>query len=225
MKPDDHRSMREMLGAFALGHLSAAQETGVRAHLDGCADCRRDLAEISPLAHELGLVDVNRISATPTPSPDLGHRIQAAIAGERRHRDQVTRRRRVVLAAAAVAALLLVGGAGIEMGKQIDGPPVAVAPIEPVAVQSRLDSVQASAGLVAHTWGTEIKLEAVGLRSGSSYAVEVMTDDGRTRSAGAFVGTGGQVMNCNLNTDVLRPDATGFRVVDERGRAVLTADL
>ncbi len=71
--------------------------------------------------------------------------------------------------------------------------------------------MKASAGVVAHTWGVEIKLEATGLRSGSPYAVVVMTRDRRPRSAGAFVGTGDNVMNCNLNSDVLRPDATGFR--------------
>ncbi|MEJ7707331.1 MAG: hypothetical protein WKF82_08675 [Nocardioidaceae bacterium] len=53
----------------------------------------------------------------------------------------------------------------------------------------------------------------------------VTTGDGRRRSAGAFVGTGDKVINCNLNSDVLRPDAIGFEVLDEAGRAVLTADL
>lgn len=225
MNPDDHRSVREMLGAFALGHLSAAEETAIRAHLDGCPDCRRDVAEMSPLAHELSLIDPARVSAAPTPSPDLGRRIQTAVARERRSRDQLTRRRHVLMAAAAVLAVLLVGGIGLKIGQQVSDAPVAKVPIESVEVRSRLDGVQASAGVVAHTWGVEIKLEATGLRSGSPYEVVVMTRDGRGRSAGAFVGTGENVMNCNLNADVLRPDATGFRVLDEDGQAVLTADL
>lgn len=225
MNPDDHRSVREMLGAFVLGHLSASEETAIRAHLDGCPDCRRDLAEIAPVAHELAVVDLDRVSAAPTPSPDLGHRIQAAVSRERHRRDQLARRRHVLLAAAAVLVVLLVGGIGLKIGQELSDAPVATAPIEAVEVRSRLGGVQASAGVVAHTWGVEIKLEATGLRSGSPYAVVVTTRGGRARSAGAFVGTGDQVMNCNLNADVLRPDATGFRVVDENGRAVLTADL
>lgn len=225
MNPDDHRSVREMLGALVLGHLSAAEETAVRAHLDGCPDCRLDLAEIAPLAHELAAVDVDRVSMAPTPSPDLGHRIQVAVAQERRRSDQVTRRRHVLLAAAAVLAVLLVGGLGLKIGQEVSEAPIATVPIEPVEVTSRVDAVQASAGVVDHTWGVEIKLEATGLRSGSPYAVVVMTRDGRARSAGAFVGTGEEVMNCNLNADVLRPDAVGFRVLDEDGKVVLTADL
>lgn len=225
MNPDDHRTLREMLGAFALGHLSAAEETAVRAHVDGCPDCRRNLTEIAPLAHELALVDLDRVSAVPTPSADLGHRIQVAVARERHHRDQLTRRRHVFMAAAAVLAVLLVGGLGLQIGQQLSDASVETVTIESVEVRSNLEGAQASAGVVAHTWGVEIKLEATGLRSGSPYAVVVMTRDGRTRSAGAFVGTGDQVMNCNLNSDVLRRDAVGFRVLDEDGQAVLTADL
>ncbi len=227
MTPDHHRTVREMLGAFVLGHLSAAEDTAVRAHLDGCSDCRRDLAEIRSLAHDLSLVDLQRVSEVATPDPDLGRRIHDAVARERQDRDQRARRGHVLMAAAAVLAVLLVGGAGVAIGENIADAPVASAPvpIEPVDVTSRLAGAQASAGVVAHTWGIEIKLEAVGLPSGEQYAVMVMTGDGSRRSAGAFVGTGEQVMNCNLNTDVLRPDATGFEVLDEAGRSVLTADL
>ncbi len=225
MNPDDHRTLREMLGAFALGHLSAAEETAIRAHVDGCPNCRRDLTEIAPLAHELARVDLDRVFAAPTPSPDLGHRIQVAVARERHHRDRLARRRHVLMAAAAVLAVLFVGGVGLKIGQAVSDTPVATVRIEPVEVRSKLEGAQASAGVVAHTWGVEIKLEATGLRSGSPYAVVVTTRDGRTRSAGAFVGTGENVMHCNLNTDVLRPDAAGFRVLDEDGQAVLTAEL
>lgn len=227
MKPDQHRTVREMLGAFVLGHLTAAEETAVRAHVDGCPDCRRDVAEIAPLAHELSVVDLHHVLGLHTPSPDLGQRIHMAVARERHRRNQVTRRRHVLLTAAAVAAVLLVGGIGVGIGHNIAKPATltAAAPIESVDVTSRLDRAQATAGVIAHTWGIEIKLEAVGLRPGSPYAVVVMTRDGQTRSAGAFVGTGDQVMNCNLNTDVLRPNAVGFRVLDEDGQTVLAAEL
>ncbi|HEX6130274.1 MAG TPA: zf-HC2 domain-containing protein, partial [Actinomycetota bacterium] len=37
------RPFREQLGAMALGHLSDEEATAVRAHLDGCAECRTEL--------------------------------------------------------------------------------------------------------------------------------------------------------------------------------------
>jgi len=220
--------LREMLGAFTLGHLSAEEEASIQAHLDGCPDCRREFTEIEPLARALKFVDPNHVSDLATPAPQLGQRIFAAVAVEREQQDRRARHRLVLVAAAVVFAILAVGGVGLAIGENLAEAPAATAPavpIEPVAVTSTLDGTQASAGIVAHTWGIEIKLEAVGLTSGAPYSVVVTTGDGRRRSAGGFVGTGDKVMNCNLNADVLRPDATEFKVFDETGQAVLIADL
>ena len=41
--------LRELLGVHALGHLGPGEDAAVRAHLDGCADCRAELAELAPL--------------------------------------------------------------------------------------------------------------------------------------------------------------------------------
>ena len=43
----DHRTIRESLGAYVLGHLDADETTAVRAHLDGCASCRTEADEIA----------------------------------------------------------------------------------------------------------------------------------------------------------------------------------
>ena len=228
MTSENHRTVREMLGALLLGHLSASEEAAVRSHLDGCPDCRSELAEIAPVAEALSSVDPNWLSDKATPAPDLGDRIAVAVARERRERERERRGRRIMLAAAAVLAVLAIGGLGALVGNRTATPaPLAgpTVPVEPVAVTSSLASVDASAGVVAHTWGVEIKLEAVGLRSGESYTAIVKTTDGRRRPAGAYVGTGEQVMNCNLNSDVLRSEAASFRVLDKQGRTVLTADL
>lgn len=228
MTSENHRRVRDMLGALSLGHLSESEEVAVRSHLDGCQECRRELAEIAPVAQALDSVDPEWLSDVPTPAHDLGERIVLAVAHERRERERERRGRRVMLAAAAVLAVLTIGGLGAIIGNLTATPtPLAdpTVPIEPVAVTSRLASVDASAGVVAHTWGVEIKLEAVGLRSGASYKAVVKSTDGGHHSAGAFVGTGGVTMNCNLNSDVLRADAAAFKVLDENGTTVLTANL
>jgi anti-sigma factor RsiW len=54
---DEHRTLREQLGAYALGQLDADARVAVRAHLDGCPACRAELAEIAPLADLLRRVD------------------------------------------------------------------------------------------------------------------------------------------------------------------------
>lgn len=219
----EHRRLREQLGSYALGHLPRTHTAAVRAHLDGCTACRAELAEIAPLVDDLRAIDPDRISALVTPPPALGEQIRGAVAVERSLRDRRVRSGRLLTAAAAVVAVLAVGATGFAVGDRRggDGPQ----PFEAVAVTSDVAGVSADAGVVPHTWGVEIKLRATGFEVGQSYAVMVRTEDGRQRSAGAFVGTGAREMNCNLNSDVLRADAAGFTVVDARGAVVLSADL
>ncbi|NYG54884.1 zf-HC2 domain-containing protein [Nocardioides perillae] len=83
MSPQEHRRLREELGALALGHLAEAEAAALRAHVDGCAECRAELAELAPVADLLGRVDPARVAAPPHPPADLGARIRAAVAAER----------------------------------------------------------------------------------------------------------------------------------------------
>ncbi|OMQ14098.1 anti-sigma factor, partial [Modestobacter sp. VKM Ac-2676] len=45
--------MREQLGVYALGAGSSDERAVVRAHLEGCAACRAELAELTPVAARL----------------------------------------------------------------------------------------------------------------------------------------------------------------------------
>jgi anti-sigma factor RsiW len=105
---DEHRTIRESLGAYALGQLPRHERIAVRAHLDGCAACRAELAEIEPVVGPLGRVDPGRLDATPVPPQWLGDRIVARARAEGGPR----RSRRGVLVAAVAAALTGVAGAG-----------------------------------------------------------------------------------------------------------------
>ncbi|MFY0574139.1 anti-sigma factor family protein [Cystobacter fuscus] len=99
------QDMAESLTLFATGALEPHEETRVRAHLDTCAACRR---ELTALQDTLGL------AALPTPSP----REQAVLevlpqtTVSRWRRDQVRRATHLrttgaLMAAAAVLLLLL----------------------------------------------------------------------------------------------------------------------
>jgi hypothetical protein len=218
-----------MLGAYALGQLTPAEEEPLRSHLESCAVCRRELDEITPAVNALVQLRSGKVAEESSPPVQLGNRIVAAVSQGRQARQQRGRRRSLLAAAAVVTAVLSVGGVGALVGHEIaeDRPAATgpVVPIEEVSVKARQKQVEASAGVVAHTWGVEIKLRAVGLRRGTSYSTIVTTVNGARRSAGGFVGTGKRVMNCNLNSDVLRKDATRFAVLDDQGRTILTADL
>jgi hypothetical protein len=116
------------------------------------------------------------------------------------------------------------GIVGIGVGALLDGgdEPGDV-PLEPVVVSELVEGVDASAELIAHTWGTEIQLEAEGLVDGASYQAVIRRADGTQVPAGTFIGTGADRMRCNLNAALLRDQATGFTVTASDGRAVLTS--
>lgn len=233
----EHRQLRELLGAHALGHLTPAQDVQVRAHLDGCADCRAELAEIAPLADDLAGVDPERVTTLVSPPADLGARIRAAVADERRlvdartaaqhRREDRSGLRRALLTTAAGIAVLGAGtalGASLSEGRPAPAPAVAVEQLALVPAGDDAPDVQ-SAGLVAHTWGVEVKLVATGFRAGEVYRAAVRTDDGALVPAGEFLGVGDRSLTCNLQAALLRPDATGFVVRDADGDTVLETAL
>lgn len=232
-----HRALREALGSYALGHLPAADAGAVRAHLDGCASCRAELAEIAPFVDDLANVDVTRLSALVTPPPDLGARIVGAVARERvllqarvardqRQAGRVRVRSRLLAVAAAVAVLGAGFGAGLAVRPGPTGSTVAV-PLETVAVQSAggVTVTGGTADVIAHTWGVEAKIVATGLQAGRTYQAAFRSRDGRLLPAGEFLGTGATAVKCNLQAALLRGQATGFVITDAAGATVIDATL
>lgn len=209
-----HDDMLPLLGPAALGLLTRREQEQLDRHLRGCAPCRQELAALGGVAARLG--DLDAESALAAPATGVADAVLARVGRERR---RAQRLQGVVAAAASVAVLL----AGLVTAGTLGADAPAV-PMEAVAVQAGA-GVDASATLVAHTWGLEIKLAAAGLAAGAPYTVQVTTEQGEVVDAGAFLGTGAKTLNCNLNAAVLREDARSFAVLDRGGEQVLTAEL
>jgi hypothetical protein len=227
-----HDELRTLLGSYALGHLTPAEADRVRAHLDGCPDCRAELAEIQPVADRLGLVDAASYADRPVPSPDLGERISRAIADEGRragHDDlaasRARRRRTARWGAVAAAAVLVAALAGGVVGRAT-APSAAPVPTEPISVRVEdRDVTVESAALVAHTWGVELRLVGEGFADGETFRAAFRTTDGDLVPAGEFRGVGQASMNCFLQSSVLREDVTEVVVTDSDGGLVLASPL
>lgn len=219
MTGDAHREMRESLGAFILGHLDQTENTQVRAHLDGCAACRAEYEALAPLATALRDVDPDSLEEALEPGALLGARIEADIASERTGRRRRTAVQRALVGTAASLILVATFVAGGRLAG--DDSPV---PLEAVFVSSELAGVTADADLVDHTWGLEIQLNVTGLEDGARYTTTVQSA-GREYPAGEFIGVTGVEIHCNMNSSVLRDDATSFTVWDSDGRPVLHAQL
>ena len=50
MRADPCREWRESLGAYALGQLADEEVPALEAHLEGCADCRAELDQLTTVA-------------------------------------------------------------------------------------------------------------------------------------------------------------------------------
>ena len=221
MNAEDHRALREMIGAFVLDQLDDAERTRVQAHIDGCPACQAEVAELSPLAPALLRVDPARLGAQPSPPPDLGDQVLQRIRDGRRDR----RRSRVVgrVASGVLIAAALVGAFVLGLRQ---APTTTAAPaVVPLAVHVDVEGVQADAGLVKHTWGTELQLQATGLENGGAYTVTFTTIEGGTVAGGTFLGTGGNPLRCSLNAALPIDDAAAVTVTDAAGTVVLDADV
>lgn len=217
--PGEHRRVREQLGWYALGHGTPEERAGVRAHLDGCAACRGELAELTPLAAWLERVDPDRLDEQPAPPAGLGGAVLARIAVE----EPRTRSRGPGLRVLAATAVVGVAAAGFGAG-WLARPVPDPEPLEPVAVQ--VDAgVRATADVVPHTWGLEVKLTGEGFTAGAVYRVVVTTEDGTAVPAGQFLGVGPAELRCDLTSSVLREDAAGFQVVAADGTVVVSSQL
>lgn len=215
-----HRELREQLGVYALGHGTPGERAAVRAHLDGCSSCRAELAALAPLAARLEGVDPDRLDETPAPPPGLGDAVLARIAADGGPRRGTGPGRRRALAAAAAVGVAAAGFGAGWLARPVPDPP-----LEAVAVRVTEPGIEATADVVPHTWGVEVRLSGTGFTAGEAYRVTVTEDDGRAVPAGEFLGVGPGRLDCNLNSSVLREDAAGFTVVDADGSVVLTSEL
>jgi hypothetical protein len=182
---NDCREWRELLGAYALDQLEGDERAGLKAHLDGCARCREELAALQPVAAMLPHADPALFeSAAPQPPPELGERIRATIAAER-ERDRRQRRRRrafggfalggaATATAAAALAIFVLGGSGGEN------------PEQEVRFASLPQGVKIDATLEPHAYGTEIHMYVHGIPSGTLCRVSLRGPSGVAYPAGTF---------------------------------------
>ena len=226
---EDHRSYRELLGAYVLGHLDEAEEAELRNHLEGCEDCRAEEAELRRVAALLPEEPFDELAPETAPPPGLEDRtVAAATEGSAARRPGPHRsgrlRRGLKLAGAAVAVVAL-GLAAVVVGLPGTDEEPGLGDVEPVSFSGTPEDVSVDGSVIAHTWGTEVVLEMEGLEEGETYAVAIETESGESVSAGTFIGDADMTVDCELNGAVLREDASAVIATDDAGNVVFRSEL
>ncbi len=179
MRTDGCREWRGSLGAHALGHLAKGERLALDAHLEGCRECRAELAELESVARAMPLADPARFAEPAQPPTGLGERIEAKIGDERRS----SRRRlrlRLALAAAAAAAVATV------LAISVFGDVSSQVPEQRVSFSSLPPGMKISATLKPRAYGTEIQMYVEGVPSGTLCRVALRGPGSTRLPAGTF---------------------------------------
>ena len=204
---NEHRILREQLGAYALGALEPRERAEVDAHLRECPACREELARLAALP---GLL--SRLSPDDPPDPDppadVGERALGAWSA--RHRARRRRRRAWGAAglAAAAAAVLIVVGLVVATGDD-----------DPGGVPLRIQPVATDAGEVAGTawadgrdWGTAIGVDLRRLPDRSAYELTAVAQDGHREVAATWAPTADGSARVQGSCAILPDDMAGYEV-------------
>lgn len=150
--------IRVSLGAYAVDALDPAERKHVEAHLEGCADCTGELAQLRDVAGLLRCVplrELKRVGLVAADEPASG-------ANERVQRSRRAREWHWAAALAAVAAL--VAGV-IALGSLRAGHHSGYEPTPLIASGAdRTTRVFARVTLRGHAWGTAARLSLRGVR-------------------------------------------------------------
>ncbi len=209
MKTESCREWQVSLGAYALGHLGEEERIALKAHLDGCPECRAEADSLALVARLLPHADPERFGPAPVPPPGLADRVAARIDAEGAAK-QRKRRWRLGLgisgglaAAAAAAAAIFV----FALGETSTGPE------QHVAFSSLPPGVKIAATLAPRAFGTQIEMYVSGIRSGTLCRVFLRGPNGARVSAGTFRYRYGGDSEALLSSalDLSRTEAVGVR--------------
>ncbi|MDQ0676746.1 hypothetical protein QFZ30_000128 [Arthrobacter pascens] len=179
--------LHQLLGAYLLGGLDAEDTLRFQAHIQECADCQAELAELEklptllnalPVPDAVALTASRGTAAGAEPVPSVPRAVLDRLAARRR----TSRRRRAALVGAVAAACLALG---LAAGPVLNRPPQ---PDASYSVQSG-DGLRFSIDLARKTWGTELAVNGSSLPLDGTLSLWIRDRDGGEDRACAWTAT------------------------------------
>ncbi|HEX6344329.1 zf-HC2 domain-containing protein [Umezawaea sp.] len=185
------------LGAYLLGALDPAERSVFERHLNTCQVCREELIRLAPLPGLLGqvnLADLEQPFDDPDPYDNQPLPPLAVVRPLPEPEPKRSRRPLLLVGAGLVLVLLVLGGVFLPRAVEGDAvraesPPTSSAPPPPTwsAMDGRT-GVGASAAMVSHGWGTELRLRLTDVQPGLRCMVVLYAKTG-TKEIGGWWGT------------------------------------
>jgi hypothetical protein len=208
---------QEAIAMRQFGDLSANEEAGLLAHLEGCSDCQGIAKEFAQTHHLLSFVDPTAVASTAAVPAQLTDKVLRDL----RHGGALQRRKwRASLA--AVGGVGLIAASLIFTGVFSSGT-VAKTNTQRTLALSGLTTVRASAVLSARPWGTSLTMHEQGLPGGNIYTVSMSTSKGTWWVAGTYRSVAGQTVDATMSCAVPLAKITGLRVLNSAGKIVLSS--
>jgi hypothetical protein len=228
----------EFLGAYVLGLVDDDERAAIEAHLDSCAACRADVAELSGLGDVLAgappaavLADLAALEAAeaPTGAPRTDDLLLQRTLREMRRETGRSRRLRLVGAAAAVVAVAgLAGVGGAVIGSPEDRgttPPIAQEPGRTLTTTDAGTGVELTARIIpANAW-TRLNVSVKGVEPGTLCQIVAVATDGRRDVAGSWVVAaprpGARRGGIDGSTSIAPDELAGVEIVDGTGKRLV----
>lgn len=207
--------MDDYLGAYAIDALEPEEAQAVRAHLDGCPECRAELGNLASTVSHLWLLtaaDVDVLAALEQSEP-----AGRAPTTQQRRRGPVFAMGAAVLAAAAALLALLGGLSALDLNPLGNSHRAADRPTV-VRAADPATEISAAVTVTGHSWGSELHLAVMGHYPGRCYLVAHSRDGGVDTAATWISGTrdhvnihGGTAISANRLTELDVVSATTGR--------------
>ncbi|MCO4275705.1 zf-HC2 domain-containing protein [Pseudarthrobacter sp. HLT3-5] len=210
--------LHQLLGAYVLGGLDPADSQRFEAHLEDCADCRTELAELEslpalldalPVPDAVALTGSARPAVAPEPASSVPRRVLDELATRRR---KLRRRWAAVVGAVAAASLAL----GVAAAPLLSRPPE---PDASYSVQSG-NGLQFSIDLARKTWGTELAVNGSKLPLDGTLSLWIRDRDGGEDRACAWTATPSGRVKVMGATPLQLASIASLELRDETQRAV-----
>ncbi|MET4592480.1 zf-HC2 domain-containing protein [Arthrobacter sp. 754] len=210
--------LHQLLGAYVLGGLDAADQRRFEEHLQECAECQEELAgleRLPALLDALPVPDAVALTGNGRPAAALepAGSVPLAALGELAARRREVRSRWTALAGAVAAACLALGLAA--------GPMLTRAPQPDASYSVQADNgLRFSVDLARKTWGTELAVNGSSMPLDGTYSLWVRDRDGGEDRACAWTATPSGRVRVTGATPVQLASIASVELRDEAQKAV-----